>query len=436
MARKVFISVLGTGFYSKCKYVKDDFASSSTRFIQQATLEHLDAANWSSEDTALILLTSKAKTDNWSKTITERMHFTAKESIPYKGLEQVLTDMNLPFPFQAVDIPEGKDETEMWQIFQILFDVLQDGDELYFDLTHSFRYLPMLVLVFGNYAKFLKSAKVKHISYGNYEARCKETDEAPIIDLLSISELQDWTFASADYLENGNVERLITLCNQEIQPILKETKGKNMNAKYLNQFGKYLKQAIEERQTCRGIKIVEAESIKGLKNAISNISEVIIEPLAPIFEKIKISFNDIDENGNVLNGFKAAKWCYDNGLYQQAATIFYENIITYIAMLAGLNWKSKEERECVSVSFRIFADDIKEAEWKIPEKGKGKKELNRNMVKKLLDMEKLKVLAKPYAELGDLRNDFNHSGMRNNASTASSIEKKLKKLMDEIINVI
>ena len=39
MNRKVFISVLGTGFYSSCSYVKGDFISSETRFVQQATME-------------------------------------------------------------------------------------------------------------------------------------------------------------------------------------------------------------------------------------------------------------------------------------------------------------------------------------------------------------------------------------------------------------
>jgi hypothetical protein len=41
MSRKVFISVLGTGFYDKCIYTTNDFQSTETRFIQQATIENL-----------------------------------------------------------------------------------------------------------------------------------------------------------------------------------------------------------------------------------------------------------------------------------------------------------------------------------------------------------------------------------------------------------
>ena len=44
MPRKVFISILGTGFYEECAYTKEKekehkpFKSSPTRFIQQASL--------------------------------------------------------------------------------------------------------------------------------------------------------------------------------------------------------------------------------------------------------------------------------------------------------------------------------------------------------------------------------------------------------------
>lgn len=67
MARKVFISVLGTGFYGQCKYVTPEFTSTKTRFIQQATIEKLsNAGEWTSDDNIIILLTSKAKTANWT----------------------------------------------------------------------------------------------------------------------------------------------------------------------------------------------------------------------------------------------------------------------------------------------------------------------------------------------------------------------------------
>ena len=60
MARKLFISVLGTGLYEKSVYTQGDFKSNETRFIQQATLELIGCKeNWTEEDRVCILLTDK-----------------------------------------------------------------------------------------------------------------------------------------------------------------------------------------------------------------------------------------------------------------------------------------------------------------------------------------------------------------------------------------
>lgn len=58
MARKVFISVLGTGLYGKCQYTRDDanFESDETFFIQSATLQYINAKDWTSNDLGLFCL--------------------------------------------------------------------------------------------------------------------------------------------------------------------------------------------------------------------------------------------------------------------------------------------------------------------------------------------------------------------------------------------
>jgi hypothetical protein len=59
MSRKVFLSILGTSFYESCTYVYEDFHSSETRFAQQATLEFIDAKDWSNDDIAIFLSQKK-----------------------------------------------------------------------------------------------------------------------------------------------------------------------------------------------------------------------------------------------------------------------------------------------------------------------------------------------------------------------------------------
>lgn len=64
MGRKVFISVLGTGFYQDCLYAGQN-SQTKTNFIQVATLNEIGAKNWACEDAVYILVTEKARKVNW-----------------------------------------------------------------------------------------------------------------------------------------------------------------------------------------------------------------------------------------------------------------------------------------------------------------------------------------------------------------------------------
>lgn len=228
MARKVFMSVLGTGNYQVCTYVRN-LTRHKTRFVQDAILRDVGVDTWGAEDMVCILLTEEARNSNWSGGVRKN-----GQKVQYDGLEKVLDDAKLKCHVQGVDISDGKDETEMWQVFSKMYDLLQDGDELYFDLTHGYRYLPMLLLVLGNYAKFLKNVRITYMAYGNWEGReldevDHENDLAPIIDLLPLSVLEDWTFAAGAFKETGRVE-----------PIVKAAKF-NVNQ---NVFSTHIKQSV------------------------------------------------------------------------------------------------------------------------------------------------------------------------------------------------
>ncbi len=424
MGRKVFISVLGAGLYEECKYISEDFESEKVRFIQEATLYQIGADHWSEDAVAIILLTAKAKKENWNRNITERINFK-KEIVPYEGLESRLEKMKLPFIPVALPIPDGSNEGEMWNIFEILYDQLQEGDELYFDQTHAFRYLPMLVLVLCNYSKFLKKTTVKHISYGNYEARDITLNKAPIVNLLQLSSLQDWTYAAANYLENGNVDRLVSLCNTTLAPILFDAKGLNKNASALSKYVKYLNAIVDERRMCRGINIVESTNVKSLKNIACNLKETVIKPFRPVLEQINQSLDLFDVNTNPRNGFEAAKWCFQNGLYQQAATVLHENVVTSICFLNQLEWKVEKDRALINIVFQITVFKIPEEKWKLPKGYENDINNCKNKIIQLLQNKMIITLSDDFVRLSELRNDFNHSGMRNNPLKADGIKDRL-----------
>lgn len=381
MARKVFISVLGTGYYEACKYTKGSFCSTETRFIQQATLEYLKVHNnWTTKnndgevvDRVIILLTDGARKTNWSQ--TKRTNKITGEEDDYLGLEQVLQNMNLPCPIEALSIPDGKSEEEMWKIFNTVYDALKPNDELYFDLTHSYRYLPMLVLVLSNYAKFLKGVKVKHISYGNYEARDTASKKAPLMNILPLTMLQDWTFAAADLIQNGNIKKLQELKeDNSLVPLLRERGKKNIDRRmaegYLDAYIESLNNFLNDMKLCQGPNILRGESINNINSCheqVVDVFENVIAPIPPIINKIQDSLRGFEQTDSInseslINGYMSAKWCYEHQLYQQAITILDENLTTHFCKYLGTNEFNYDQRNSSNAFLRNGG--YREEDWK------------------------------------------------------------------------
>lgn len=433
MARKVFISVLGAGPYSECTYIRDSFEF-STRYIQIATLKYFieESKNndeWTDKDCAIFFLTQKAEDDQWNVGKSTINDGGKNKVVNLTGLKDELSNQHWPIEIKTQHIDDGQDEKEIWSIFKTIYDEIGIEDELYFDITHAFRYLPMLLLTLINYSKFLKNVKLKSITYGNFMAK---EDKKPIMDLTSISMLQDWTYAAGDYLNNGCVDSLTSLCKDEIKPILIETKGKDVAAGNLNRFVKLLQSVVDSFRTCRGIQIINATDLSKLKDAANKLDSTMIEPLNPIFDKIKESLVYFDEKKNLKNAYSAAKWCFENKLYQQSATILQESVVSFICKRNDIDIADEKLRECVNSAFFIKHNDIDESDWRV-------KEENKEIIKKILRDELLdnSDLLKLFSTMTIVRNDYNHSGMRkDNPKDPSSIVSNIEKCLNGFSKIL
>ena len=440
MARKVFISFLGANNYISCKYCRSDengvFKSGETKYIQVATLDYLvSRETWGKEDLALILLTKMSKQKNWQD--DGHTDFKTHEMISGQGLRSSLAERQYPMPIKAIeDLPDGNNQEEILDIFQQLFEQIQDGDELYFDITHGFRYLPMLVVALGNYAKFLRGATVKHITYGNFEARDKSTNEAQIMDLMSLSLLQDWTHAAASFIRNGDASQLTQLTKAELTPILRDNSRPDvLSARTLKMLVENLEKVTADLITCRGINIEQSSNIKAMKGYLNKLQEVIIKPVKPIIDKVNNEFIDFNDQPDVKNGFHAAQWCINHGLYQQATTIMQESVVSYFCVQYQELIKCtllEDRRDIISSALRILADNTPESEWRL------RKMENLDQLKAVVDAfnndrdaytvrrsnGEYEHISSTYSNLSDLRNDINHNGMRNNPLKPSAIKTK------------
>lgn len=422
--RKLFLSFLGTGYYEQCVYYDGDREFTPTRFIQAATLEQINAKEWSENDAIRIFTTKKAFTDNWDMNLTTRVNPRMKDDgeKPYDRLERLIENMHLKADVKAVvNVPSGKDDEEIWQIFQMVSDEIQNYDELYIDLTHAFRFLPMLVLVVSNYAKFIKNAKVCHLSYGNWEER-KSVDgvkKAPIVNLLPLTELQNWTTAVADFIRYGHVESLETATKNELRPLLANPETRNEDVKNVKNYINTLKSFVEQRQTCRGTEIDDASTVETLAQYSSMIQDTGIKPLNPLFEKLK---NAIKIPGSELERLvDAAEWCFSKHLYQQCLTILLEGLVTFFCKRHNLDYMKAAERGLVNSAFAFY--NIKRLSWCVAVD-------NMPKIRELMNdpLIKDKEVGKAFSGITKLRNNYNHAGFE----AHSSSDIKVKKIQDNI----
>ena len=149
MSRRVFISFLGTTTYVLCKYNIGGVYSKAVRFVQEVLIEHL-CKDWTVEDRIFIFCTSKeligengAKEINWLDNGQTNIRDDSEKIGLQHSLEELKNEFGLKTSIEQLDIKAGFSKTEIWSIFNTVYNKLIDYDHIYFDVTHAFRSIPI-----------------------------------------------------------------------------------------------------------------------------------------------------------------------------------------------------------------------------------------------------------------------------------------------------
>jgi CRISPR-associated DxTHG motif protein len=178
------ISFLGIGNYSPTCYILDE-QKYETRFFPAAV------AKFVRPEKMLVCETPTVQNHLNSKQLTEE--------IDSLGVE-----------IQIVTIPEGHSESDLWEIFDVLTSAVAENETVIFDVTHSFRSLPILAFLAIAYLKAAKNVKVERILYGAWEAKDTE-NHSPVFDLTPFIVLLDWLAAANRFVVAGDGHDLAQL---------------------------------------------------------------------------------------------------------------------------------------------------------------------------------------------------------------------------------
>lgn len=450
MRRRVFLSVLGTGFYNKCSYVdaQKQFKSAPTRFIQEATLEALGVEKWSEHDAVYIFTTEKARQENWDKTSQVRSRYGANEEPQeYIRLEQVLEEKHYAAKIEGVDIPDGLNTEEMWKVFEAMYNKLEDGDRLYLDITHGFRYLPMMILVLCQYASFMKKTSICSLTYGNFEAMDRQANEAPLMDLSALTMLQGLTMGAAEFEKFGKMGSISEMFMQS---------ASNKAERKLFQTLRSEATAMDESlATCRGLELQNGSHAVDLQKTLQQLQTLgFSAPMGSLFSKMQSQLNGFGING-AQNLRAAIEWCIQYGMTQQGYTLCKETVITLLcehfkdwdpftnledeAIAKEVDGKKKKAliknrgkrfRDFVSSTLGLSEDDASdESKWRYD------LQEYKNLTRSLLKEKVVNDLRGSYSVLTSHRNQINHAGFLAPISGSilqKALEKNAKNCLDAV----
>lgn len=437
MSRKVFISFLGTNNYLQTHYELNGDLSSPVRFIQQALIQSL-CKEWTENDCVMIFYTggdNGSYKKNWLD--NGQTFFNENEEVESIGLYTTLKNMDIPMAIEGYEISEGFSEEDIWSIFDCVYDKLQENDEIYFDVTHAFRSIPLFSTVLFNYARFMKQARLVSIHYGAFEKLGSvravlqlplEQRIAPVVDLTSLVELQNTNVAASNFVEFGDVGTIASQLDTDVLPDSKKQRSAYMAIQCLKSELTKLNDYI---QTCRMGDIREGKYMKQILAQFNTAmrAEHLQMSERLLLRKIKEHLRDFKTENTDDNIAAAVEWAYRYNMLQQTYTLGQEFVISKVASL--LNERNPFEKS-EKKRFRLYVGGL----LGIPEGAEYKDDLAEypELTDELLKADWLVALRSEYDVLRKNRNALNHA--KGGTKNVATLKNEFRISYDRCLEII
>ena len=311
-----------TGTYRVANYKIEDKVYEKRSFITSALEEHYEI------DKTIFIGTTGSMWDNlyeyycnrYDKEYDENYHLELMGVIDNATMDTDIYSLNIAKfnetfknKILAIVTKYGMNELEIFENFNLIIQLqneLKDGDEVYLDITHSFRSNAFWMFLVMNYLTDVEDKKitVKAITYGMLEAQ--KEGVAPVVDLNAFYKILQWIKGANNFKNYGNsylIEQNIE--NEKLSKKLRNfSDALNMN--YIASL----------RQSINSLKKLE-EDIKSLEG-----------PAKLIIPKVIKDFMDrfATEEKDYLFQAELAKWHFEQKRYAMAYININESIIGFI----------------------------------------------------------------------------------------------------------
>lgn len=233
-----------------------------------------------------------------------------------------------------------------------LESLLNENDELYVDITHSFRSLPLYVMNLLVYLRNVspKRIKIKGIYYGMLEARREFNDIAPIVELSDILNVNDWISGAYSFMQFGNAYKIASLIPAQYKNVsdtLREFSDiENLNhlVALYDQYQKLQRLTKENQNWPRIMQMI--------------IPQVVGRYTKTIEPKTSANHNKTSANHKTSDfQFNIAKWQLGRYNFLAAITALVEAIVTRCCELVAMDYADNLESLAKDKLFRDATKD-------------------------------------------------------------------------------
>ena len=423
---KILITALGSGTYNKEKnekeyrpatyYVEEGHPLEKTELIASAIDEQ-----WKMDKIIFIGTTGSMWSNVYkfyceNKRITmnneyydklKKTELSANKDTLIENLEIEKFNATFDKKIKGIVIKYGVDNKENLENFHSIIEIekeIEDGDEIFIDVTHSFRSMSFWLFLIMTYLKDVsnKNINIKNITYGMFEAP-NEKKETPIVSLNLFVDILKW-FKGASELKNyGNSYSILdelekNSMDKDIKNEL-ENFSDTMNINYIDS----IEESLKNFNTIK-------DKLNNLEGPGKYIIPQVFKNFINTFElpnKEKLS----NEEKKYLLRARLAKWHFNQKRYSMAAININEAIVDFI--MDALNFPNidTEIKTDKTRLAKIWLEQIKEVED-----------------------EEIKKYGTMYVETRSIRNKIAHS-LDNKRDLKEDI-KNLKEYSNNIFNLL
>lgn len=334
---KILISSLGTGSkregaYLKAKYNIDNKVY-ETSFIADALNRHLDF------NKIFLIGTKRSIWDEAYMAFGGEDEEYIEELYEKKELGKVDEKLlekftkTLPYGLEIKIVKYGLNEDELWENFTeflTIVEQIEKNDELYLDITHSFRSLSLMSFVMTQFAQTIsdKNFKIKGVFYGMFEYQGENNGITPIVDIKILFEIQEWIKAIDAIKNYSDFNLLVNLLDENsIEKDVQNTfisLNNNISLANIASIRQFIKTASKKIKT------------------INSSENKIVKLLAPEILKL---VEELEQEKDSDFQYNLAQWFYKNKNYALAYIALYEAIITKSCELLSYDIEDHKKRE-------------------------------------------------------------------------------------------